>query len=303
MATIQDIRKEVAKVAASQTSRSINEIKTIVRHHSAGPSGDFWQFWNYWKSKGWTKGGYHEIILRDGTVQLCYEPIYPTNGVGNQNKYTYHICLVGNGNFTAAQEKAFIERCLLAQQRFKVSNHNVKGHNEMPGANTACPGINMHLVRNRLLNAAKAPRDYLQVGDKGKLVGELQTDLTKLGYKLTIDEIYGPATEKAVEDFQGKNGLSVDGIAGPKTFSTLAKALEPKKEEVKPVENEKKKDEVHSSIREEFEAAIKDKITTGERPNENSTRAEAAVMVYRAQENVKKFVAEEVKRLSREASK
>lgn len=296
MAVIQDIRKEVARVAASQTSRSINAIKTIVRHHSAGPSGDFWQFWNYWKSKGWTKGGYHEIILRDGTVQLCYDPVYPTNGVGDQNKYTYHICLVGNGNFTAAQEKAFIERCLLAQQRFKVANHNVKGHNEMPGAKTACPGINMHVVRNRLLNVAKAPRDYLQVGDKGKQVGELQTDLTKLGYKLTIDEIYGPATEKAVEDFQRKNKLSVDGVAGSMTLAAIKKALELKKEEVKPVVNDKKNYTVHSSIREEFEAAIKDKITTGERPNENATRTEAAVMVYRAQENVRKYLKTELEK-------
>lgn len=280
MTKIQDLRALTSRMAKSSTSRDINKITTIVRHHSGGMTGDFNSFWIYWKSKGWTKGGYHEIILRDGTRQICYDPIYPTNGVGGQNSYIYNICLVGNGNFTAAQEKAWTEACLEAQKRFKVANRNVKGHNEMPGANTACPGINMHVVRNRLLNAAKAPRDYLQVGDKGKQVGELQTDLTKLGYKLTIDEIYGPATEKAIEDFQRKNGLSVDGIAGPKTLSTLAKALEPKKEEEKPVANEKPKQP--TQLDKEWDIAKKHGITTGERPNDTMTRKEGAAMIVRA---------------------
>lgn len=124
----------------------------------------------------------------------------------------------------------------------------------------------------------------------------LQADLNKLGYKLKVDGIPGDKTKQAVKDFQRKNKLVVDGKAGPATLAAIKNGLEPKKVEVKPVANEKKKDEVHSSIRKEFEAAIEDKITTGERPNENATRAEAAVMVYRAQENVKKFVAEEIKK-------
>src|SRR5690606_6643581 len=35
------------------------------------------------------------------------------------------------------------------------------------------------------------------------------------------DGIFGPATEKAVRDFQRKVGLVVDGIAGPKTLAML----------------------------------------------------------------------------------
>lgn len=157
MTKIQDIRSDVWKVAPSKTKRTLDRITTIVRHHSGGNIGDFFSFWSYWKSKGWSKGGYAEIILRDGTVQLCYDPEFPTNGVANQNSYTYHICLVGNGNFTEAQEKAWTERCLYNQERLKVANRNVKGHKEMPGASTECPGINMHVVRNRLLNHAQKP--------------------------------------------------------------------------------------------------------------------------------------------------
>lgn len=122
MVKIQDIRN---KVAPSKTKRKISKITKIARHHSAGTSGDYFSFWNYWKSKGWTKGGYHEIILPDGTVQLCYDPIYPTNGVGGHNTYIYNICLVGNGAFTAAQERAFVERCLLAMQNFGLDVEDV----------------------------------------------------------------------------------------------------------------------------------------------------------------------------------
>lgn len=236
MAKIQDLRSYTSKVAKSSTSRSINDIKVIVRHHSAGDSGDFYTFWKYWQSKGWSKGGYHEIILRDGTVQLCYDAIYPTNGVAKQNSYIYNICLVGNGNFTAAQEKAWIERCLLAQERFKVANYNVKGHNEMPGANTACPGINMHVVRNRLLNAQKGDvkpvaKDYYQVGDRGEGVKKLQADYNKVGYKLVVDGIFGKATQSATEDFQREHKLAVDGVAGKNTLAKLADVLKPKPQE------------------------------------------------------------------------
>lgn len=147
MTNIQDIRN---KVAPSKTTRKISQITKVARHHSGGTSGDYFSFWNYWKSKGWTKGGYHEIILPDGTVQLCYDPIFPTNGVGGHNTYIYNICLIGNGAFTAAQERAFEERCLIALQNFELEVDDVLGHNEFKGASTACPGINMDAVRNRL---------------------------------------------------------------------------------------------------------------------------------------------------------
>lgn len=49
----------------------------------------------------------------------------------------------------------------------------------------------------------------------------LQTSLKLLGYEITIDGIYGPQTEGVVRDFQSKNGLEVDGIAGPLTLAAI----------------------------------------------------------------------------------
>lgn len=56
----------------------------------------------------------------------------------------------------------------------------------------------------------------LKRGLKGAPVKRLQE---KLG--LTVDGDFGPATEKAVRDFQSANGLAVDGIAGPDTFTAM----------------------------------------------------------------------------------
>lgn len=182
MMVIQDIRNQTAP---SKTTRKISQITELIRHHSGGTSGDYFSFWNYWKSKGWTKGGYHEIILRDGTVQLCYDPIYPTNGVANNNTYIYNICLVGNGSFTEAQEKAFEERCLLALNKFKLSVDDVKGHNEMPSAATSCPGINMDSVRKRL-KTLLVPKQVGGVSNADKIMwGKTELKPGQIG-KITI---------------------------------------------------------------------------------------------------------------------
>lgn len=56
----------------------------------------------------------------------------------------------------------------------------------------------------------------LKRGLKGAPVKRLQA---KLG--ITADGDFGPGTEKAVRAFQEANGLAVDGIAGPDTFSAM----------------------------------------------------------------------------------
>lgn len=65
----------------------------------------------------------------------------------------------------------------------------------------------------------------LKRGSKGEDVKRLQTILG-----ITIDGDFGPKTEKAVKDFQKKNGLIADGIVGPNTWKKL--------NSIKTVENE-----------------------------------------------------------------
>ena len=61
----------------------------------------------------------------------------------------------------------------------------------------------------------------LRLGSIGKDVVELQKRLYAAGQHIAADGVYGEVTERAVRNFQGQNGLTVDGIAGPATMGKL----------------------------------------------------------------------------------
>jgi GH24 family phage-related lysozyme (muramidase) len=56
---------------------------------------------------------------------------------------------------------------------------------------------------------------------QGKDVLEAQQSLSRKGFPLVVDSIFGPATAQAVTAFQRRNGLIADGIVGPKTWDLL----------------------------------------------------------------------------------
>lgn len=57
---------------------------------------------------------------------------------------------------------------------------------------------------------------------EGSDVTKLQEALNKAGIVVGTDGEFGPATDKAVKEFQQKKGLVADGIVGPKTREKLA---------------------------------------------------------------------------------
>lgn len=146
-------------------TRSLSKVDRIVRHWSATSDGNTSSFERFWKSTyGWIKGGYHEVILRDGSVELNYNYNENSNGVGGENSHIYNICLVASpdSGFTAAQEATFKERALLAMKQFPnvKSISQIVGHNEFPTHKwNQCPGIDMNKVRKALSagEAVKAP--------------------------------------------------------------------------------------------------------------------------------------------------
>ena len=59
-------------------------------------------------------------------------------------------------------------------------------------------------------------------GSRGDEVTQIQQKLKEWGYYTgEVDGIYGRATEQAVKDFQRKNNLTVDGIAGTQTLLAM----------------------------------------------------------------------------------
>jgi peptidoglycan LD-endopeptidase CwlK len=119
-----------------------------------------------------------------------------------------------------------------------------------------------------------AVKNFMEQGDKGSNVEQVQQKLIQLGYlNGNADGDFGPLTLAAVKQFQTACGLSVDGVVGPATLSKL-------NEEVIKMSNAQKehKDELAEAV-----AWAKEKgISNGERLNEPATRAQVLLMLYRA---------------------
>lgn len=80
------------------------------------------------------------------------------------------------------------------------------------------PHVHWHLIRGgRRVN----PLDYVDGATPNRDVAVFQELLNKCGYKLVVDNSYGPLSKAAVVDFQGKHGLEKDGVVGPKTLAAL----------------------------------------------------------------------------------
>jgi hypothetical protein len=66
------------------------------------------------------------------------------------------------------------------------------------------------------------PGSVVRYGSHGPFVEEVQYQLNRLGYPSgTVDGIFGTNTLNAVRAFQKADGLTVDGIVGPLTWSKL----------------------------------------------------------------------------------
>jgi hypothetical protein len=68
--------------------------------------------------------------------------------------------------------------------------------------------------------------DVLRQGDEGAAVATWQWRLRLvLSRTLAVDEKFGPATDAATRDFQGAQGLAVDGLVGRMTREAMERVL------------------------------------------------------------------------------
>lgn len=72
-------------------------------------------------------------------------------------------------------------------------------------------------------NPYKISKRIVQMGNKGESVKWLQWELNRHGANLKVDGIFGNQTKLSVLLFQKQNGLTPDGIVGPKTIAALQK--------------------------------------------------------------------------------
>lgn len=81
-----------------------------------------------------------------------------------------------------------------------------------------------YTINNPLKYYDPSGHNYIDRGDKGKEVKEVQQKLRDLGYNIAVDGSFGPQTEAAVKQFQSSMGIKVDGSVGQQTMKVLGAA-------------------------------------------------------------------------------
>jgi len=66
-----------------------------------------------------------------------------------------------------------------------------------------------------------SPWPVVQNGNQGHPIRTLQFLLRARGHNLTVDGMFGPATEAAVKAFQSSKAMTADGITSAQTWSRL----------------------------------------------------------------------------------
>ena len=159
----------------------------------------------------------HEFLILSNTSEFVYKTtIWDKPNVQLYSKINRFVVLGGSekgkmGNYKCTESgKLFLE----LDSEKKVDPK--KDGNKKQGLSST------NLTSDDILNG----KGSVKIGMKGNVVGEIQNLLISKGFKEVsktgnADNTFGPLTDKMVREFQTKNGLTVDGIVGPNTWSKL----------------------------------------------------------------------------------
>lgn len=109
---------------------------------------------------------------------------------------------------------------------FNVTVEQLKRANRLSD-NTIYPGQNLRIPTKQTINMIETlPDSVLEKGFKDDRVAIVQNALSKIGYKINVDGIYGNQTQSILKDFQNKfPELINDGVYGPNTKWFLSNCL------------------------------------------------------------------------------
>jgi len=128
--------------------------KYIIIHHSATDEGNALCFHNFHHQRGFENGlGYHFVIgngtkgKQDGQIEVSPRWIKQQDGAhcraSDMNCKGIGVCLVGNFNMEKVSEKqmgALVYLVNRLRSYYNIPIKNIKGHGQVPGASTECPG-------------------------------------------------------------------------------------------------------------------------------------------------------------------
>lgn len=193
--------------------------------------------------RGWSDIAYSLLVCEHGAVFIGRGKGIGSaaNGTTDSNRRRYAICaLVGKGDPLTPALIQGIKDAVALTVTWGAKN-NTNGHRDW--VSTQCPGDALYaMARKGTFNSgatrivktvsrattavrqALSTKAILRQGSKGTAVRNLQSGLRRVfpSYaKIAVDGDFGPATKRAVQEFQRRSGLSADGIVGAKTRAAL----------------------------------------------------------------------------------
>lgn len=179
-------------------TRPLSLVNYLAIHHTAAPDTQTpEQIANFHiNSNGWGGIGYHFLIAKDGTVYYVGDISTARANVANLNDQVIGICLIGNFTSgrvpTSEQLDSAHKLCDFFIGSYPdLSNvtgwDDVKGHKELPGQATTCPGDNWPSWRPAILEGSgSAPDRGAQISELKSQIDSLQTSLTSVNQQVII---------------------------------------------------------------------------------------------------------------------
>jgi N-acetylmuramoyl-L-alanine amidase len=233
--------------------KSREATKGIVLHHAAKQYMTPRQIHEVHLKRGWMGAGYNVYIRKDGSVWEL-RPLWAigahsaskVKGVGgSNNSETIGVCAEGmyhtssNISYDTVMPDVQLQMVLKVVQDLKKEYDSIewiKGHREMPGASTVCPGKYFpleHIKKAVSGNYEGKEDDAMKKGDRGAEVEKVQKLLIKLNYSLPrygADGIFGTETETAVNALKKAMNLPQNGIIDIHTIIAIADIIEKNRE-------------------------------------------------------------------------
>lgn len=142
--------------------RPLSQVNYLAIHHSASPDNqtpDVIASYHI-NHNGWGGIGYHFLIAKDGTVYYVGDISTARANVANLNEKVIGICLIGNftsGRVPGSEQLDSAHKlCSFFINDYPdladiLSWESVRGHKELPGQSTACPGDNWSSWRQQVV--------------------------------------------------------------------------------------------------------------------------------------------------------
>lgn len=136
---IEDITDDLP--GSGYPRRSLDDIKFITLHHTAGPSSQTAEQINAYhrSNKGWPRIGYHFLIYPDGGVKQVNDLTTASYHNGVNNFESVGVSFVGDFSASSPTLSALrAARGVVAEIKRKTTAEAVNGHKDLKS--TACPG-------------------------------------------------------------------------------------------------------------------------------------------------------------------